>query len=237
MTSYIHKNLKYLFTSRESTVEHISNTTGIVSNDLVNYLEGNMTPDVNAALLMADFFNVPIELLLTQDIEKKEKIGDTFDFKFLVLDIDGVMTDGGIIYTEAGDEIKKFNAKDGLAIIRLTGAGIKVGFLSSGFSSKMIEKRAKVLGVQYIYVGTWKKLEILEKWCQELNIGMENVAYIGDDINDMAIIEKVGLSACPSDATSLIKKKVNIILSAKGGHSCVREFVDNYLNSHTKNPF
>jgi 3-deoxy-D-manno-octulosonate 8-phosphate phosphatase (KDO 8-P phosphatase) len=237
MTCYINKNLKYLLNTRSLTAESIANKTGLETAALNNYINGSLIPDVHSALIMADFFNLPVELLLTVDIESKENIKDSFDFKFLVLDIDGVMTDGGIIYTEAGDEIKKFNAKDGLAIIRLTGAGINVGFLSSGFSKKMIEKRAQVLGVQYVYVGTWNKLEILEKWCHELNIGMENVAYIGDDTNDLAIIEKVGLSACPSDATALIKKNVNLILIAGGGKSCVREFVDNYLSAHTKNPF
>jgi 3-deoxy-D-manno-octulosonate 8-phosphate phosphatase (KDO 8-P phosphatase) len=237
MTSYFNKNLKYLFNTRSLTAESVAYNTGLDATVLQNYIDGSLIPDIHSVFLMADFLNLPIDLLLLQDIELKENIKNSFDFKFLVLDVDGVMTDGGIIYTEAGDEIKKFNAKDGLAIIRLTGAGLRVGFLSSGFSKNMIEKRAQVLGVHYVYVGTWNKLEILEKWCNELNIGMENVAYIGDDSNDLAIIEKVGLSACPSDATDLIKKNVNIILNAGGGKSCVREFVDNYLNAHTKNTF
>jgi YrbI family 3-deoxy-D-manno-octulosonate 8-phosphate phosphatase len=237
MSCLINKNLHYLVSKQSLTLAAVSAKTGIAVSSLECFFSDAEVPDVISALALADYFKLPVEMLLTEDIEKKEAIRFRFDFKFLVLDIDGVMTDGGIIYTEAGDEIKKFNAKDGLAIIRLTGAGMHVGFLSSGFSKKMIEKRAQVLGVQHVYVGTWKKLEVLTTWCSELGIGLENVAYIGDDTNDMAIIEKVGLSACPADATPSIKKKVDLVLRAKGGKACVREFVDNYLSEFTKNPF
>jgi 3-deoxy-D-manno-octulosonate 8-phosphate phosphatase (KDO 8-P phosphatase) len=237
MSCLINKNLHYLVNGRSLTLTSVSAKTGIPASSLECFISDAEVPDVISAMALADFFKLPIELLLTEDIEAKEQIRNEFDFKFLVLDIDGVMTDGGIIYTEAGDEIKKFNAKDGLAIIRLTGAGVHVGFLSSGFSKKMIEKRAQVLGVQHVYVGTWKKLEVLSTWCSELNISLKNVAYIGDDSNDLSIIEKVGFSACPADATPLIKKKVNDVLSSKGGKSCVREFVDKYLSDYTKNPF
>lgn len=237
MRCSINKNLRYLIDRRSLTIDSVASKTGISETLLESFINDSAIPDVVSAISLSDFFNLPLDVLLTEDLEIKEQILSTFDFKFLVVDIDGVMTDGGIIYTESGDEIKKFNAKDGLAIIRLTEAGTKVGFLSSGFTKNIIERRAKVLGVPYVYVGTWKKLEVLEKWCSELNIGLQNVAYIGDDINDLAIIEKVGCSACPADASSAVKKTVNLILSAKGGKACIREFVDNYLNSFTKNPF
>ena len=237
MICYIHKNIQYLFQKNSLTAETIADKTGIALNNLTDFISGISIPDVASAIALADFFKLPIELLLIEDIEKKESISKRFEFKFLVLDVDGVMTDGGIIYTENGDEIKKFNAKDGLAIIRLITAGMKVGFLSSGFTNGIIEKRAAVLGVPYVYVGTWKKLDVLKKWCNELNIEKENIAYIGDDLNDLSVIESVGLSACPSDAPAIIKNKVNIVLSAKGGKACVREFVDTYLIEYMKNAF
>ena len=152
-----------------------------------------------------------------------------FEFKFLALDIDGVLTDGGMYYTEGGDEFKKFNVRDGLAIKTLTDMGKYVGFVSSGINSNIIENRAQTLGVQKVCIGTWKKAEILEQWCKELNIGIENIAYIGDDVNDLPAIQKVGLSACPADAEPLVKKAVNIVLSKKGGEGCVREFVEKYI--------
>ena len=237
MICYIHKNIQYLFQKNSLTAETIADKTGIALNNLTDFISGISIPDVASAITLADFFKLPIELLLIEDIEKKESISKRFEFKFLVLDVDGVMTDGGIIYTENGDEIKKFNAKDGLAIIRLITAGMKVGFLSSGFTNGIIEKRAAVLGVPYVYVGTWKKLDVLKKWCNELNIEKENIAYIGDDLNDLSVIDSVGLSACPSDAPAIIKNKVNIVLSAKGGKACVREFVDTYLIEYMKNAF
>lgn len=153
----------------------------------------------------------------------------SFDFKFLVTDIDGVLTDGGMYYTESGDEFKKFNAKDGMAIKILLSEGYHVGFLSSGTNSNIIKNRAKTIGVEYVMIGTWKKLEQLKKWCDELNISIDNVAYIGDDINDLVVIKAVGLSACPADAVDEIKKEADIILTKKGGDACLREFVDNYL--------
>jgi 3-deoxy-D-manno-octulosonate 8-phosphate phosphatase (KDO 8-P phosphatase) len=231
MSCFINKNLRYLIDHRSLTIHSVASKIGMPETLLESFINESAIPDVVSAISLSDFFNLPLDVLLKEDLEIKEKTLSSFNFKFLVLDIDGVMTDGGIIYTESGDEIKNFNAKDGLAIIRLTEAGTKVGFLSSGFTKNIIERRAKVLGVQYVYVGTWKKLEILEKWCSELNIDLQNVAYIGDDLNDLAIIEKVGCSACPADASPAVKKTVNIILSAKGGKACVREFVDNYLNS------
>ncbi len=151
------------------------------------------------------------------------------DFKFLVTDIDGVLTDGGMYYTESGDEFKKFNTKDGMAIKGLISDGYNVGFLSSGTNSNIINNRAKTLGVQYVLAGTWKKLEQLQKWCEELNISIKNVAYIGDDINDLEVIKAVGLSACPADAVDIIKKESDIVLSRKGGDACLREFVDNFI--------
>jgi len=97
--------------------------------------------------------------------------------------------------------------------------------------------RAKVLGVQKVYIGTWKKMEILEKWCEELKISLKQVAYIGDDLNDIPVINKVGLSACPADAAEEVKENVNIILSLRGGQGCVREFADKYLSEFRRTPF
>jgi 3-deoxy-D-manno-octulosonate 8-phosphate phosphatase (KDO 8-P phosphatase) len=237
MNCFINKNLQYLVQKKSINVATLASETGISALDLESFISGAAIPDVVSAISLARFFKLPLDLFLMEDLETKENFLSSFDFQMFVVDIDGVMTDGNIIYTEAGDEIKNFNAKDGLAIIRLTEAGTKVGFLSSGFTNKIIEKRARVLGVQYVYIGTWNKLEVLEKWCGELGINLKNVAYIGDDLNDLAIIEKVGFSACPSDASDLVKRKVNVVLSAIGGKACVREFVDTYLNRYTKNPF
>lgn len=151
------------------------------------------------------------------------------NIKMVVFDIDGVMTDGGMYYTETGDEMKKFNTKDGIAIKNLKEKGYKVGFLSSGFNRKIIENRAKLFNADYVYVGTNEKLEILTEWCKECNITTDEVAYVGDDVNDIKLIDKVGFFACPSDAIGDIKNKSTVVLQSMGGKGCIREFVDSYI--------
>jgi 3-deoxy-D-manno-octulosonate 8-phosphate phosphatase (KDO 8-P phosphatase) len=155
------------------------------------------------------------------DVKKK--------IRFLALDIDGVLTDGGMYYSESGDEFKKFNTKDGMGIKLIQNHGILVGFLSSGKNVNLITNRAKLLNVQYIYVGYDEKLNILEQWCVKLGISLDDVAYIGDDVNDLNVISAVGFSASPSDAVEKVKAAVDVVLQNKGGEACVREFIDTYL--------
>ena len=149
--------------------------------------------------------------------------------KFLVLDVDGVLTDGGLYYTSGGEQFKRFNVKDGMAIKEVQKAGLRVAFLSAGSSARIVEDRAKTLGVQLIYVGQEPKLEILKRWCSELSLELSQVAYVGDDINDVEVINEVGYSACPADAVNDVKEAVQIVLTKNGGNACVREFVDKHL--------
>ncbi|MFH1004834.1 MAG: HAD hydrolase family protein [Bacteroidota bacterium] len=149
--------------------------------------------------------------------------------KFLALDIDGVLTDGGVYLTEKGDIFKKFNVKDGAGIMQAMKSGITVGFISAGKSKKLLNARAKMLGVKYVYAGEDEKLLVLSKWCAKLKIDLKEVAYIGDDVNDLKIISAIGFSACPKDAVEKIKEIVDVVLEKKGGEGCVREFVNKYL--------
>lgn len=149
--------------------------------------------------------------------------------KLLVLDVDGVMTDGGMYYTENGDQFKKYNTKDGMAIQHLAKDNFQMAIISSGFKGEMVKARAELLGIQFCYVGRDPKMEILKQHCADLGISMENVAIIGDDINDLEIIKNVGFSACPSDAVNAVKGHVDVVLTKKGGDGCVREFIDSYI--------
>ena len=151
------------------------------------------------------------------------------EIKFLALDVDGVMTDGGMYYTESGEEIKRFDTKDGRGIIELQKSGVQVGLISSGFKSGIINGRAKTLGLQKVYVGMDTKLDIMQQWCEEINLKLDNVAYIGDDVNDRDIIKAVGFSACPADAMPAIKDIVDVVLSRNGGQGCIREFIEEHL--------
>jgi len=149
--------------------------------------------------------------------------------KLLILDVDGVLTDAGMYYTESGDQIKKYNSKDGRAIIDAQKTGLKIGIISSAFTDKMVLYRAETLRIQHVYVGEKSKIDVLKVWCEELNISLDEVAMIGDDINDFSVMDVVGLSFCPADAVQVVKHKVDVVLSRKGGEGCVRELIDNYL--------
>ncbi|MGL5890531.1 MAG: KdsC family phosphatase [Bacteroidia bacterium] len=184
-------------------------------------------PDQLAAL--AAHFSITPDMLLGASLELREQ-GRNAEIKLLVMDIDGVMTDGGMYYTESGDEFKKFNAKDGFAVRAVAKRGVKTGIISHGFNTKLIESRAQRLHISLIEVSQVPKLETLSRWCEELNITPAQVCFIGDDLNDEDIIRAVGFSACPADATDAVKKMVHVVLSRKGGDACVRELIDVYLS-------
>lgn len=160
---------------------------------------------------------------LSIDTTKFKKI------KLLILDVDGVMTDGGMYFTENGDQFKKYNAKDGMAILNLQKLGVKAGIISSGFKSEMIKSRANLLQIERFYVGRDPKIDILKQWCDEMKIDFSQVAMIGDDINDLSVIREVGFSACPADAVRRVKEEVDLVLNTKGGRGCVRELIDDYF--------
>lgn len=149
--------------------------------------------------------------------------------KLLILDIDGVMTDAGMFFTEKGDQIKKYNAKDGMAVRALAETDIEVGIISSGFKLNMVKDRADLLKIKRVYVGRDPKIEVLKAWCSDLKIGLDEVGIIGDDINDLGVMKEVGFSACPADAVNVVKQNVDLVLQLRGGQGCVREFIDYYL--------
>ena len=150
--------------------------------------------------------------------------------KFLSLDVDGVLTDGGIYLTDNGDISKKFNVKDGVGIRNALNKGIEVGFITAGTKGhKLVEERAKMLGVKFVYSGKEEKLDIMKKLCVKLKITLDEVAHIADDTNDLKLLFAVGLSACPADAVNEVKKNVDVVLGKNGGDACVREFIEKYL--------
>ena len=151
--------------------------------------------------------------------------------KLLVLDVDGVMTDGGMYFTENGDQIKKYNTKDGLAIMQTIKDGMQVAIISSGFAPGMVQKRADMLGIQHCIVTREKKIDILRQLMVEMNLDFDQVAMIGDDVNDLEVMKSIGIAACPVDAVPAIKSVSHIHLKKKGGEGCVREFLDEYLNN------
>ncbi len=156
-------------------------------------------------------------------------MGNTKGIKLLVLDVDGTMTDGGVYVMEDGKQFKKFHARDGLGIKLAMKAGVEVGIISHSLVTTMVESRANMLGMKYTYVGQEPKIDILNQWIEKMDLSLEQVAYIGDDVNDLDIMQAVGLTACPADAAQEIVDIADIVLTKKGGESCVREFIDTQL--------
>lgn len=156
--------------------------------------------------------------------------------KLFLSDVDGTLTDAGMYYGENGEEYKKFNTHDGKGFELLRKAGIKTGIITSE-NTKIVENRAKKLKVDFLYQGLEHKgkLDIAKEICKELNISLDEVAYIGDDINCKELLSNVGLAACPSNALDEIKNIPNIIqLSKAGGEGAVREFCELILKGRMK---
>ncbi|RED99853.1 3-deoxy-D-manno-octulosonate 8-phosphate phosphatase (KDO 8-P phosphatase) [Marinoscillum furvescens DSM 4134] len=149
----------------------------------------------------------------------------------LILDVDGTLTDGGVYVMEDGKQFKKFHARDGMGIKLAMKAGIEVGIISHSLVIEMVTSRAASLGMKHYYVGQKAKTEVLDEWQQQLNLKDEEIAYIGDDVNDLEIMKRVGFTACPADAAPAIKEVADVCLEKNGGHGAVREFIDNYLLS------
>ena len=149
--------------------------------------------------------------------------------KLLVLDVDGTLTDGGVYIDSNGVQSKKFHIRDGMGITLLHEKGLPVGILSHSRSKTILDERARMLGIERVYSGKEPKIEVLSRWLLELNLSFEQVAYIGDDVNDLEVLEKVGFSACPHDAHFSLVKVVDVVLQRNGGQGCVREFIDRFL--------
>jgi len=158
----------------------------------------------------------------------------TLNIKVLLTDVDGVMTDSGMYYSEAGDELKKFNAHDGMGLQLIRQKGIKTGIITSE-DTKLVERRFQKLKLDYLYQGKRDggKLSAVKEICEKEGITLANVAYIGDDVNCFELLSSVGLAACPADAVDTIKDIPGIIqMKIKGGKGCVREFVEMIMTKY-----
>ena len=150
--------------------------------------------------------------------------------KLVLTDVDGVMTDGKIILLPGGAEAKSFHVRDGLGLVLARRAGLKTG-LVSGRSSEEVARRAAELGLDIVRQGVTDKVGCLAEVLGALGLEAREVAYIGDDINDLPLLREVGLSAAPADAPFEVRTQAFMALEAKGGRGCVREFVEAILRA------
>jgi YrbI family 3-deoxy-D-manno-octulosonate 8-phosphate phosphatase len=148
--------------------------------------------------------------------------------KLVITDIDGVWTDGGMFYDQTGNELKKFNTGDSAGVLFLRQLNIPFGIIT-GEDTQIVARRAEKLKVEHLFQGISNKVEVAEKLCQDLGIGLEDVAYIGDDLGDMKLLEKVGISAAPNNAPDYVKALVHFVTKKSGGQGAFREFVEGIL--------
>jgi 3-deoxy-D-manno-octulosonate 8-phosphate phosphatase (KDO 8-P phosphatase) len=153
--------------------------------------------------------------------------------KLLILDVDGVMTDGRIILDNTGNEIKSFHVRDGHGIKMAQKAGINVAIIT-GRKSRVVERRATELGINDVYQKVLNKISTYEEIIRKYHLKDEDVAFIGDDINDLLILKRVGFSAAVADGDSYVKKEVDYITKTDGGRGAVREVVDVILRAQRK---
>ncbi len=216
----------------EQNIKGICERHGLDYVDFLDELDVDHPNDLSIYDLeaIAEEYEVDLSALLFKHTFPSRELKKRLEsIQLLILDVDGVMTDGGLYFSDEGDHIKKFDAKDGMAIAQLTKGGFQVGIISSGFSETAVKRRADMLGIQHCSVNKESKLTRLRNICASLDIDLNQVAMIGDDINDLEIFEVCGFSACPADAVPTVKNKVDLVLSANGGRGAIREFVDEYL--------
>ncbi len=153
--------------------------------------------------------------------------------KLTAFDVDGVLTDGSITYDENGVEYKTFNAKDGQGIVRLNETGIVTAIITARNNGTVMH-RAQNLKIKELHQGQKNKIAKLEELMQKYNLTFDEVAYIGDDLPDICILEKVKLAGCPADAVDEVKSVANWVSTKNGGRGAVREFCDYILRENQK---
>ena len=217
----------------ELNIKGLCKTHGIKFNEFLADLDVDNVHELSVYDLEAicEEYELDLQALLFKPLFSQASLDQKIQkLKMLILDVDGVLTDGGMYVSEKGDQMKRYHTQDGLALLELSKSKkVTLGIISSGFTEHMVQDRAALLGIEHVYVGREPKLDILKTWCVKLGYGLDEVAIIGDDLNDLPVMQAVGLAVCPASAVSKIKSAADIILSRKGGDACVREFIDNYL--------
>lgn len=152
------------------------------------------------------------------------------EIKLLICDVDGVFSDGLVYMGNQGEELKTFHTRDGYGVKSLMNAGIEIAIIT-GRQSQIVENRMTALGIKLIYQGQDDKVKAYQDICDKLNIAPENTGYIGDDLIDWPVMEKVALKVCVADGHPLLVQRANYVTNIKGGHGAVREVCDLILQA------
>lgn len=170
---------------------------------------------------------------------KKNTLDKARKIKLVLTDCDGVLTDTGTYYSANGEEMKRFSIRDGMGTERLRKlCNIETGIVT-GENSGIVSSRAAKLNITEVHLGIKNKVTCVKEICERLNLQLEQIAFIGDDTNDIEVMKIVGLTACPSDATHFVKELADLIVESKGGNGAFRDFaefiIDANLNKNKDN--
>ena len=174
-----------------------------------------------------------IEGQLLRRIKSDSRQPDVSKIRMLLTDCDGCLTDGGMYYTENGDEIKKFNTKDGMGFAILKSYGILTGIVT-GENRTLNMRRAKKLNLDVVEQGCVDKMSVVNEIARRYGLDLSEIAYIGDDINDLTVIESVGYGVCPQDAADAVKAASLYVCNTKGGEGVIREVVEQIIKDRTR---
>jgi 3-deoxy-D-manno-octulosonate 8-phosphate phosphatase (KDO 8-P phosphatase) len=168
---------------------------------------------------------------MTEKPAPNDRLDQLGQVQLLSLDVDGVMTDGGIYYTDNGDTFRKFNAQDGMGLVRLRQVGVMVTIISAG-APGAIEYRARRLGIEHVFTDVSDKLSLLGSLAGELGLNMQQVAHMGDDVNDLPLMQASGLAIASANAVPEVLDAAAIVTTRRGGDGAVREVCDAMLKAH-----
>lgn len=211
----------------------IENGYQIKSYSTVNYNEISLNTEEDYNYMLQKYCNKNVESIKIST--EKDKVNENnVEIKLVIFDFDGVFTDGKIIFDSQGNAMKHYNAEDGMGIFRLQDSGYEIGVISGWHDNVSQRSVLKHLKIERVSLGSNSKLEILNKWCEELGITLDNVAYIGDDLNDIKAMKEVKLVACPNNAVREVKDIADFICKKNGGEGAVREFCEYLITSNLK---
>jgi 3-deoxy-D-manno-octulosonate 8-phosphate phosphatase (KDO 8-P phosphatase) len=153
--------------------------------------------------------------------------------KLVIMDVDGTLTDGAMYYSTRGEELKRFSTRDGMGITLLRKAGIATAIITSE-NTEIVLRRAQKLGITEVVMGSHDKTTTFHDICRRYELDAGSIAYIGDDVNDLHVMQLSGLSGCPSDAVAAIRSVANVVCTQPGGNGAVREFAEFILTAQGK---
>lgn len=211
---YLVENGAFYITSKEKLIKSRNRVSG-------NIKAVEMNEDT--------FFEIdePSDWVIIEALMKKNGINAPFEIpeiKMFLTDCDGCLTDGGMYYSERGDELKKFNTRDGMGFALLRQKGVITGIVTSE-NVDLNRRRAEKLKLDILETGCKDKVAAVRRICEEKRVDLANVCYIGDDINDLEVIKMVGFGCCPADAMPEVKETSKYVTKAKGGEGVIREVV------------